>query len=47
MKVAVFAKGEKIKEAEEAGADYVGSEELAEKVQGGWLDFDVAVATPT
>ncbi|NLJ60206.1 MAG: 50S ribosomal protein L1 [Firmicutes bacterium] len=46
VKVAVFAKGEKIKEAEEAGADYVGSEELAEKVQGGWLDFDVAVATP-
>jgi large subunit ribosomal protein L1 len=46
VKVAVFAKGEKIKEAEEAGADYVGSEELAEKVQGGWLEFDVAVATP-
>ncbi|NLS44823.1 MAG: 50S ribosomal protein L1 [Firmicutes bacterium] len=46
VSVAVFAKGEKIKEAEDAGADYVGGEELAEKVQGGWLDFDVAVATP-
>lgn len=44
--VAVFAKGEKVKEAEEAGADFVGAEELAEKVEGGWLDFDVAVATP-
>ncbi|HHT47070.1 MAG TPA: 50S ribosomal protein L1 [Firmicutes bacterium] len=46
LKVVVFAKGEKIKEAEEAGADIVGGEELAEKIQGGWLDFDVAVATP-
>ncbi|NLM69944.1 MAG: 50S ribosomal protein L1 [Firmicutes bacterium] len=44
--VLVFAKGEKAKEAEEAGADYVGAEELAEKIQGGWLDFDVAIATP-
>lgn len=44
--VLVFAKGEKAKEAEEAGADIVGAEELAEKIQGGWLDFDVAVATP-
>ena len=42
----VFAKGEKAKEAQEAGADYVGAEELVEKIQGGWLDFDVAVATP-
>src|SRR6056297_600781 len=42
----VFAKGEKAKEAEEAGADYVGGEELAEKIEGGWLDFDLAVATP-
>jgi len=45
-KVLVFAKGEKVKEAEEAGADVVGGEELAEKIKGGWLDFDVAVATP-
>ncbi|RCW40304.1 MULTISPECIES: 50S ribosomal protein L1 [unclassified Halanaerobium] len=42
----VFAKGEKAKEAEEAGADFVGAEELAEKIEGGWLDFDLAVATP-
>ena len=46
LSVAVFAKGEKIKEAEEAGADFVGGEDLAEKIQGGWLDFDVAVAAP-
>ena len=46
VKVLVFAKGEKAKEAEAAGADYVGAEELAEKIQGGWLDFDVAIATP-
>ncbi len=45
-KVLVFAKGEKVKEAEQAGADYVGGDELAEKIQGGWFDFDVAVATP-
>ncbi len=45
-KVLVFAKGEKAKEAESAGADFVGAEELAEKIQGGWFDFDVAVATP-
>lgn len=45
-KVLVFAKGEKVKEAETAGADYAGGEELAEKIQGGWFDFDVAVATP-
>lgn len=45
-RVLVFAKGEKAKEAEQAGADFVGAEELAEKVQGGWFDFDVAVATP-
>ncbi len=46
MRVIVFAKGEKMKEAEEAGADVVGAEDLAEKIQGGWLDFDVAVAAP-
>lgn len=46
VKVLVFAKGEKVKEAEEAGADFVGSDELATRIQGGWFDFDVAVATP-
>ncbi|HHV72906.1 MAG TPA: 50S ribosomal protein L1 [Clostridia bacterium] len=45
-RVLVFAKGEKIKEAEAAGADYVGAEELAAKISEGWLDFDVAIATP-
>ncbi|MGE5509231.1 MAG: 50S ribosomal protein L1 [Chitinophagales bacterium] len=46
VRVAVFAKGEKAKEAEESGADFVGAEDLAEKITGGWTDFDVAVATP-
>jgi large subunit ribosomal protein L1 len=46
QRVAVFAKGEKIKEAEVAGADFAGGDELVAKVQEGWLDFDVAVATP-
>lgn len=46
VRVLVFAKGEKEKEAEEAGADYVGGEDLAAKIQEGWLDFDKAVATP-
>ncbi|MGH2626187.1 MAG: 50S ribosomal protein L1, partial [Anaerolineales bacterium] len=46
VRVLVFAKGEKAKEAEAAGADIVGVEELVEKVQGGWAEFDVAVATP-
>lgn len=46
VKVLAFAQGEKAKEAEQAGADYVGGEELAEKIQGGWLDFDAVVATP-
>ncbi|GEA14408.1 50S ribosomal protein L1 [Moorella sp. E308F] len=45
-RVLVFAKGEKAREAEEAGADFVGAEDLVEKIQGGWLDFDVAIATP-
>ncbi len=46
VRVLVFAKGEKAKEAEAAGADYVGAEDLVERIQGGWLDFDAAVATP-
>ena len=45
-RVLVFAKGEKVKEAEAAGADFVGSDEIVQKIQGGWLDFDVAGATP-
>lgn len=45
-RVLVFAKGEKAKEAEVAGADVVGAEDLVTKIQGGWADFDVAVATP-
>lgn len=46
VRVLVFAKGEKEKEALDAGADYAGGEELAKKIQDGWLDFDKAVATP-
>lgn len=46
VRVAVFAKGDKAKEAEAAGADIVGAEDLAERVQGGFLDFDSTVATP-
>jgi large subunit ribosomal protein L1 len=46
VRVAVFAKGEKEKEALDAGADFVGSDDLVEKIQGGWTDFDRAVATP-
>jgi len=46
IRVAVFAKGEKVKEAEAAGADIVGAEDLVEKVKGGFLDFDSVVATP-
>ncbi|SFJ37541.1 50S ribosomal protein L1 [Thermoflavimicrobium dichotomicum] len=45
-RVLVFAKGEKAKEAEQAGADFVGDEDLINKVSQGWLDFDVVVATP-
>lgn len=46
QKVLVFAKGEKAKEAEAAGADYVGDSDMAAKIQQGWFDFDVIVATP-
>src|SRR5438093_2914028 len=45
-RVLVIAQGEKIKEAEEAGADFVGGEDLVTKIKGGWLDFDAVVATP-
>lgn len=45
-RVVVFAKGDKVAEAEAAGADFVGSDEIAQKIKGGWCDFDVAVATP-
>jgi large subunit ribosomal protein L1 len=45
-RVAVFARGEKAKEAEAAGADYVGAEDLIARIQEGWFDFDVAIATP-
>ncbi|MBS1886947.1 MAG: 50S ribosomal protein L1 [Actinobacteria bacterium] len=44
--VAVFAQGAKARDAEAAGADFVGAQDLAEKIQGGWTDFDVAIATP-
>jgi len=45
-KILVFSQGEKVKEAEDAGADYVGGEDFVEKISGGWLDFDVCIATP-
>ena len=46
VKVITFAKGEKEREARDAGADFVGAEDLAEKISNGWLEFDFAVATP-
>ncbi|MFC1892210.1 50S ribosomal protein L1 [Thermodesulfobacteriota bacterium] len=46
VRVIVFAKGEKEKEALDAGADYAGSDDYIEKIQGGWLEFDKAIATP-
>jgi large subunit ribosomal protein L1 len=46
VKVLVFAKGEKEKEAEEAGADFVGNDDLIEKIKGGWFGFDKTVSTP-
>ncbi|HXO21180.1 MAG TPA: 50S ribosomal protein L1 [Thermoanaerobaculia bacterium] len=45
-RVLVFASGEKIREAEEAGADFVGGDDMAKKIEGGWLDFDAVVSTP-
>ena len=45
-KICVLATGEKIKEAEAAGADFAGGEELIEKIAGGWVDFDIVIATP-
>jgi len=46
VRVLVFAKGEKAAEAEQAGADFVGADDLVEKIQGGWFEFDTAIATP-
>jgi len=46
VKILVFAKGEKVTEAQQAGADFVGLEEIIEKIKDGWLEFDVAIATP-
>jgi large subunit ribosomal protein L1 len=45
-RVLVITQGEKIKEAEEAGADFIGGEDMVEKIKGGWLDFDAVIATP-
>ena len=46
VSVLVFAQGEKVAEAEAAGADFVGGDDLAKKIEGGWFDFDVVIATP-
>jgi len=46
VRVLVFAQGEKVTEAESAGADYVGLDDLIKRIEGDWLDFDVAIATP-
>jgi len=46
VRILVFAKADKAKEAEEAGADYVGDSDLIEKIKGGWFEFDVTLATP-
>lgn len=46
VKVLVFAEGDKVEEAKNAGANYAGMDDLAEKIQGGWTDFDVAIASP-
>ena len=46
VRVLVFAKGEKVKEALDAGADYAGAEDLVEKIEGGWMEFDKTAATP-
>src|ERR687896_1639446 len=45
-RVLVIAQGEKVREAEEAGADFVGGEDMVERIKGGWLDFDAVIATP-
>ena len=46
VRALVFAKGDKIKEAEEAGADYIADDDTVKKIQDGWMDFDVVIATP-
>lgn len=46
IRVLAFAQGDKAREAEEAGADYIGGQDFVQKIEGGWLEFDVAVATP-
>ena len=46
VRILVFASGEKVREAQEAGADHVGGDEIAKQIEGGWMDFDAVVATP-